>query len=306
MSVKFRDYYEILGVGKNATPQEIKSAFRKLARKHHPDTAAPSHKKGAAEKFNEINEAYEVLSDPEKKKKYDRYGANYREGMDFTPPPGFGEGTFRSSSSTGEVGGMGSFSDFFESIFGGGRGEGAQWRASTQQRSVKGEDVEAEIELALEDAHRGGAKKISLETVQGRKHLEVKIPAGVHEGSRIRLAGQGHPDGGNPGDLYLTVKIKAHPLFKCEGDDILMTQSIFPWDAALGTELQVPTLDGPVKLKIPPGSQGGKKLRLKEKGLLKKKGGRGDFFVVLQIILPEKISEKEKELYEQLKDLASK
>ncbi|MHB8482419.1 MAG: DnaJ C-terminal domain-containing protein [Nitrospiria bacterium] len=308
MSVKFKDYYEVLGVKKGATAHEIKSAFRKLARKYHPDLAPPAQRKSAEEKFKELNEANEVLSDPEKRKKYDLLGANYRDGMDFTPPggQGFGGGGFRTSDLGAEFGGMGDFSDFFEAIFGSQRGQEGHRRTSAQHRAVKGEDVHAEIELMLEEAHRGGIKKISFELGHGQKHLEVKIPPGVREGSRIRLAGQGRPDGGNPGDLYLTVRLKPHPLFKVEGDDVVLTWPIFPWDAVFGTYLEISTLDGPVKLKIPAGSKSGQKFRVKEKGLQKKKGERGDFYVVLQIVLPEKTTEKEKELYKQLKQLASK
>ncbi|MFI5303336.1 MAG: DnaJ C-terminal domain-containing protein [Nitrospiria bacterium] len=303
MALKFRDYYEVLGVSKTATPQEIKSAFRKLARKYHPDLAAPAQKKSAEEKFKELNEANEVLSDPEKRKKYDLLGANYREGMDFTPPPGYEEGQFRSADFGADFGGMGGFSDFFEAIFGGQTGRGSQRRTSTQTRIRKGEDIQAEIHLTLEEAHRGGLKKIFVEIGHDRKNLEVKVPPGVREGSRIRLAGQGYPDGEHPGDLYLTVKLKPHPVFNVDGEDVSILQPIYPWDAALGADVHVPTLDEPVKLKIPPGSQGGQKLRLKQKGLTRKKGERGDFYVILQIVIPEKLTEKEKELYQQLKEL---
>ncbi len=303
MSVKFKNYYEVLEVKKDASAQEIKSSFRKLARKYHPDLASPAQKKSSEEKFKEINEANEVLSDPKKRNKYDLLGANYREGMDFTPPDyGAGGEGFRTS----DFGGTGSFSDFFESVFGSQRGrEDHRQRASSQRRTVRGEDVQAEIDLTLEEAHRGGIKKISIELGQGRKHLEVNIPSGVREGSKIRLAGQGHPDGGNPGDLYLIVKLKPHPLFKIEGDDIILTHLIYPWDAVFGTDLEIATLDGTVGFKIPAGSKSGQKLRVKEKGLQKKKGERGNFYVVLQIVLPEKITEKERELYKQLKLLAS-
>jgi curved DNA-binding protein len=303
MGVKFRDYYEVLGVSKTATPQEIKSAFRKIARKCHPDLVPPAQKKSAEEKFKELNEANEVLSDPEKRKKYDLLGANYREGMDFTPPPGYEGGPFRSADFGSEFGGMGGFSDFFEAIFGGQGGRTGQRRTATHTRARKGEDIQAEISLTLEEAHRGGLKKIFVEIGHDRKNLEVKVPPGVREGSKIRLAGQGYPDGEHPGDLYLMIKLKPHPHYKIEEDDVYVTQTIYPWDAALGGEIQVATLDEPVKLTIPPGSQGGQKLRLKEKGLVKKKGERGNFYVTLQIILPEKMTEKEKELYHQLKQL---
>jgi len=303
MGVKFRDYYEVLGVSKTATPQEIKSAFRKLARKYHPDLVASAQKKSAEEKFKELNEANEVLSDPEKRKKYDLLGANYREGMDFTPPPGYEGGPFRSADFGAEFGGMGGFSDFFETIFGGQGGRTGERHRATRARVRKGEDIQAEISLILEEAHRGGLKKIFVEIGHDRKNLEVKVPPGVREGSKIRLAGQGYPDGEHPGDLYLTIRIKPHSRFKVEGDDVFATQPIYPWDAVLGTDVEVATLDEPVKLKIPPGSQGGQKLRLKEKGLVKKNRERGDFYVTLQIILPEKSTEKEKELYQQLKQL---
>ena len=303
MSVKFRDYYEVLGVTKSANAQEIKSAFRKLARKYHPDLAPPAQKKSSEEKFKEINEAYEVLSDPEKRKKYDLLGANYRDGMDFTPPPGFEGGTFHTGSFGGDFGGMGGFSDFFEAIFGGAGTGTAHRRTSARTRATRGEDIQSEISLTLEEAHHGGLKKIYVEIGHDRKHLEVTIPKGVREGSRIRLAGQGYSNGDTPGDLYLSVKLKSHPLFKVDGDDVLYYQALFPWDAVLGKELQVPTLDGAVKLKIPAGSQNGQKLRLKEKGLFKSKTERGNLYVILQMVLPEKVSEKEKELYQELKRL---
>ncbi|MBI3593345.1 MAG: DnaJ domain-containing protein [Nitrospirae bacterium] len=307
MTLKFRDYYEVLGVPKTATPQDIKSAFRKLARKYHPDLVSPAQKKSSEEKFKELNEANEVLSDPEKRKKYDLLGANYREGMDFTPPPGHdGQGPFRGADFGTDFGGMGGFSDFFEAIFGGQGGRtGGHRSASSQTRPRKGEDIQAEMTLSLEEAHRGGLKKIFVEIGHNRKNLEVKVPPGVREGSKIRLTGQGFPDGDRPGDLYLNIKIKPHPAFVVEGDDVTVIQPIFPWDAVLGTHIQVATLDEPVKLRIPPGSQGGQKLRLKEKGLIRKKGERGDLYVALQIMLPEKITEKEKELYEKLKQLQS-
>lgn len=301
MAVKFRDYYEILGVGRKASADEIKTAFRKLARKYHPDLAPEGKKKSAEEKFKEINEANEVLSDPEKRKQYDILGSNYRDGMDFTPPPGGGFGGGREGAFTGDFSGMGDFSDFFESLFGGSARSGT-WRSGAGERA-RSTDVSAEFELSLEDAHRGGSKTISFDFTGKRKQLKVNIPAGIREGSKIRLAGQGG-NGAHPGDLYLTIRIRPHPLFEVEGDDVTLVQPLFPWDLVFGTAVQIPTLDEPVKLKIPAGSQGGQKLRLKGKGLVRKEGGRGDFFVILQATVPEKVSEKEKELYRQLKDIA--
>ena len=317
MAVQFRDYYETLGVPKTATDDEIKSAFRKLARKYHPDVA--KDKKTAEEKFKQINEAYEVLSDPEKRKKYDQLGADWNQPGGFQPPPGWGGqqqpgGAFQQwSSGNGggvefEFGGTG-FSDFFEAFFGGGRGQSAFGgsfgrRAATAER---GSDVEADIMVPLEEALHGAKRTISLRRGGSNKveTYQVKIPRGVHEGQRIRLAGQGEAGerGGKSGDLFLRVRLARHPDFRVEGSDLIHEVKIAPWQAVLGTELKVPTLEGDVKLKIPPGTRGGQRFRLRGRGLPNSAGGRGDLYVDVQIDIPKKITERERELWRELAKL---
>ncbi len=316
MAVQFRDYYETLGVSKTASDDEIKSAFRKLARKYHPDVA--KDKKSAEEKFKQINEAYEVLSDPEKRKKYDQLGADWNQpGGGFQPPPGWGAGGQpgggfqRWSSGDGggvefEFGGTG-FSDFFEQFFGGGRSRGGAGFGARQTAAERGNDVEADIMVPLEEALNGAKRTVSLRR-SGSKKVEtyqVKIPRGVHEGQRIRLAGQGEAGerGGKSGDLFLRVRLARHPDFSVEGSDLLHEAELAPWNAVLGTDLQVPTLDGKVRLKIPAGTQGGQRFRLRERGLPTASGGRGDLYVVAQIRIPKKITERERELWAQLAEL---
>jgi curved DNA-binding protein len=326
MAVKFKDYYEVLGVPRTATENDIRKEYRKLARKHHPDVNPGD--KSAEERFKEINEAYEVLSDAEKRKRYDQLGANWKAGADFTPPPGGGNGRVDFSGGFGDIfggnGGASGFSDFFESMFGRGRSArgGAGFRTS-------GQDIEAEIPLTLEEAHRGGTRNISLEVTgpcpeckgTGRKDgkvcptchgagiisrpksFDVTIPPGVRDGSVIRLAGQGEPsaNGASPGDLYLHVRIKPHRLFEVAGEnDVQIELPVAPWEAALGAKVTVPTLDGSVEMTIPPGTQGGARLRLRNQGLNKRGGGRGDQYVKIRIVIPPRLTAKEKELFEKL------
>jgi curved DNA-binding protein len=313
MAVQFRDYYETLGVSKNATDDEIKSAFRKLARKYHPDVA--KDKRAAEEKFKQINEAYEVLSDPEKRKKYDQLGANWNRAGGFQPPPEWGQqpsGEYYRWSGDGggvefEFGGTG-FSDFFEAFFGGGRGRSAfggfGGREATAER---GADVEADILVTLEEALRGSTRTVSLRRAGSNRveRYQVRIPKGVHEGQRIRLAGQGEAGarGGKRGDLFLRVRLAKHPDFSVEGSDLIHEVKIAPWQAALGTDLKVPTLEGNAKLKTPPGTQGGQRFRLRERGLPSISGPRGDLYVVAQIQIPKKLSEREREIWSQLAKL---
>ena len=315
MAVQFRDYYETLGLSKTASDEEIRSAFRKLARKYHPDVA--KDKKAAEEKFKQINEAYEVLSDPEKRKKYDQLGENWNQPGGFQPPPEWGARgpgeAFRQYQWGGdggiefEFGGTG-FSDFFEAFFGGGRGRSAfggfGGRAATTER---GSDVEADLLVTLEEALHGSTRTVSLRRAGSNKveTYQVKIPRGVHEGQRIRLAGQGEAGarGGQSGDLFLRVRLAKHPDFSVQGSDLIHEAKIAPWQAVLGTELKVPTLEGNVRLKIPPGTQGGQRFRLRGRGLPGISGQRGDLYVEAQIQVPKKITERERQIWSELAKL---
>src|SRR5947209_5406961 len=318
MPVQFRDYYETLGVSKTASEEEIRSAFRKLARKYHPDVA--KDKKAAEEKFKEINEAYEVLGDAEKRKKYDQLGVDWNRPGGFQPPPGWqwegqqpGGGFYQSGGDGGgvqfEFGGTG-FSDFFEAFFGGGRGRSAfggfGGRAATAER---GADVQADIMVTLEEALHGSTRTVSLRRAGSNKveNYQVKIPRGVHEGQRIRLRGQGEAGagGGKSGDLFLRVRLARHPDFTVEGSDLIHEVKIEPWRAVLGSELDVPTLEGNVRLKLPPGTQGGQRFRLRERGLPAISGKRGNLYVVAQMNIPKKLTEREREIWSELAKLHS-
>ena len=311
MAVKFRDYYEVLGVPHGASEKEIRNAYRKLARQHHPDLQpTDSKKKAAEEKFKEVNEAYEVLGDPEKRKKYDQLGSGWRDGMDFSPPPGGGfrrEGTW-----TGGEDFAGGFSDFFEALFGGRRGpfSGAPWMEEERTGVGQGADLEAELELTLEDLARGGARRVTLmaHDQAGRarpKELDITLPRGLRDGDRIRLKGQGavHRRSGRRGDLYLKIRLRRHPFFTVLEDssnDIQLDLPILPWEAVLGAEITVPTLDSSVSMCIPAGSQSGQCLRLRGKGLMRRDGTRGDQYVRLVLVAPESVTKRERDLYEEL------
>ncbi|MEO6846641.1 MAG: J domain-containing protein [Chthoniobacterales bacterium] len=312
MAVQFRDYYETLGVSKTATADEMKSAFRKLARKFHPDTA--KDKKAAEEKFKEINEAYEVLGDPEKRKKYDSYGANWQQGG-AQPPTGWDQQYTQGRGGQGfdpgeefHFGGTG-FSDFFEQLFGsrragGGMRGGGGGFEGFQQGPSNGQDVEADIMVTLEEGLNGSTRQVSFRRSNSNKveTYTVKIPKGVREGQRIRLAGQGGvgSKGGKAGDLYLRVKFQKHPDFHVEGSDLYYDMEIPVAKAVLGAEIEVPTLDGRARLRIPAGSQNGKKFRLSNRGLPEKGGTRGDYYATLSVMLPEKITPEQKALWEQI------
>jgi len=316
MPVQFRDYYETLGVPKTATEDEIRSAFRKLARKYHPDVA--KDKKVAEEKFKEINEAYEVLGDPEKRKKYDQLGADWNRPGGFQPPPQWQQEGQQPGGGFYQWGGDGrgvqfefdgtGFSDFFEAFFGGGRGRSAFGGFGGRQATAeRGADVEADIMVTLEEALHGSTRTVSLRRAGSNKveNYQVKIPRGVHEGQRIRLRGQGEAGarGGKSGDLFLRVRLARHPDFSVEGSDLIHDVKIEPWQAVLGTELLVPTLEGKVRLKIPPGTQGRQRFRLRGRGLPSASGKRGDLYVVGQINIPKKITEREKEIWSELAKL---
>lgn len=306
MPVQYKDYYKTLGVAKSASTKDIKAAYRKLARQWHPDVN-PTRKKEAEEKFKEISEAYEVLSDAQKRKTYDTLGNDWQQrardfqggGVRYGAPQGDGGVTF----DMGDLG-EGGFSEFFNSIFGGmgGRTTGG---FTTRGRRVarRGADIESEIELPLADAYAGGRRMLSL---PNGKSLEVKIPAGVRDGQRIRLAGQGEPGagGGPAGDLYLVVRIAPDPAFRREGDDLYVEQKVAVYTLVLGGEITVPTMTGQIKVKVPAGSQNGRKLRIPGKGMPKLRGGGyGDLYVTLIAQLPTSLTDRERELFEQLAKL---
>jgi len=311
MPVQYKDYYESLGVARNASDAEIKKAFRKLAREHHPDVARD--KKRAEEKFKEINEAYEVLSDPAKRKKYDELGANWKSGAEFRPPPGWGptgQGRgFRGAGPAGqeyEFGGTG-FSDFFEQFFGsrmrgGAGGFGSRGGFAEEDFAERGRDVEGDIMVTLNEVLHGSVRSV---TVRHNSHAEthqVKIPAGIAEGQKLRLAGRGEAGtaGGAAGDLYLRVRLAKHPDFEVEGHNLIYEAELAPWEAVLGASVSVPTLEGRVNIKIPPGTQSGQKLRVRGRGLPERGGTHGDLMVVTRVEVPAKVSDSEKRLWEQL------
>lgn len=304
MAVQFRDYYEVLGVGRAASADEIKKAYRKLARKHHPDVNPGDAQ--AESRFKELNEAYEVLSDPEKRKRYDELGQNWKAGADFTPPPGW-----RGAPPDPEFGGFsgfggGDFSDFFWQIFGDQARGRAGGRGPAQDQSgfaMRGADVEAELTLTLEEAHRGGRRTLTMSGPQGQQSIDVNIPVGLRDGSVIRIEGRGEQGfgGGPSGDLYLRIRLAPHPLFtSIDGNDLQIELPLAPWEAVLGARVSVPTLEGTAELKVPAGVQAGKRLRMRGKGLAGRSGAVGDLFVKLKIVVPPKPSPRERELFEQL------
>lgn len=307
----FKDYYAVLGVSESASAEEIKKAYRKLARKYHPDV---SKEDNADAMFKDLGEAYEVLKDPEKRAEYDqlrKYGT--RPDGSFEPPPGwqsasgFDRGGYTDADSH-------QFSDFFEEIFGGGRGGFSSQgfsggRGFRQSNRMRGEDVHARLPLFLEEVFQGCEKQVSFmvheaddhgRIVARQKNLKVKIPPGMREGQHLRLKGQGSPGvgGSEPGDLLIEVELAPHPLFSIEGRDVLVTVPVSPWEAALGASVTVPTVGSKVNVKVPKGSSSGRKLRLKGKGLPGKHPG--DQIVVLQIVMPERHSDAAATLYEQL------
>ncbi len=312
MSVEFKDYYKTLGVARDASAEDIKKAFRKLARKHHPDVA--KDKKDAEAKFKEINEANEVLGDPEKRRRYDQLGADWQSGGSFR---GAGRG-YPAGEHDFNFGGTG-FSDFFEQFFSSGsRGAGypdqMDFGRRPTTRSRKGNDIEGDILVTLEEAMNGSVRSITLKMTNPRtgqaetQTFQVRIPAGVTNGKRIRVPGQGETGagGGAAGDLYLRVRHAAHPDFSTEGSDVFHELDIAPWEAVLGADVPVPTLDGMVKLRIQPGSESGQQLRVRGRGLPKgKTGERGDFYAVLTVQLPASLTDEERALWEKLRAVSS-
>lgn len=286
--MEFKDYYEVMGVARDATQDEIKRAYRQKARKFHPDV---SKEKNAEARFKEVGEAYEVLKDPEKRAAYDRLGANWKAGQDFKPPPDWNTG-FEFTGGGFTDGDAAGFSDFFESLYG--RGAGPR-RGRRETFNVNGEDRHANVMIDLEDAYEGAARTITLQVpgvgddgrMSMREHkLNVKIPRGIRAGQHIRLAGQGAPGHGQgkTGDLYLEVEFRPHRHFRVEQRDVYLDLPVSPWEAALGAAIKVPIPSGAIELKIPPDSATGRKLRLKGRGI--PGDTPGDFYVVLQIAVP--------------------
>jgi curved DNA-binding protein len=307
MAVGFRDYYEVLGVPRGASADEIRSAYRKLARQYHPDV---NKEEGAEDRFKEISEAYEVLRDPEKRERYDRLGANWRAGHGVSGSPGF-DGFGGYDDVRVDFGGSdfsdADFSDFFESMFGGrtrGRAGARRVRGFEGGFTGRGSDQEAVVELTLEEAAEGGRRRITL--ADGRDY-EVTIPRGVRDGQRIRLAGEGGAGfgGGPSGDLFLRVRLKPHPRFRVNGRDLEVDLPVAPWEAALGAGVQVPTLQGEARVKVPAHSSCGRRLRLRGEGLPDADGGRGDLHAVVKIVVPKRLKREERELFERLAEVSS-
>ncbi len=312
--MEYKDYYKILGVKRNASEKEIKKAYRKLARQYHPDVNPGD--KTAEERFKDINEAYEVLSDPEKRRKYDQLGSSWQQwqrrggdarGFDWSQwfsgaQPGGVRVEYRDLGDLGDLFG-GGFSDFFQSIFGGMGGPRTGWTETRRAQPRRGQDYTQPVEITLEEAFRGTTRVIQKD---GRR-LEVKIPPGVRTGSKVRVAGEGSPGigGGASGDLYLEVEVLPHSLFEREGDDLRCEVPISLYTAVLGGEVKVPTLSGNVMLKIPAGTQGGRTFRLQGKGMpsLRNPQKRGDLYARLRIQVPQKLSRREKELFRELASL---
>lgn len=350
--MKYKDYYETLGVSRTATDKEIKAAYRKLARKYHPDVNKDDPK--ASEKFKDINEAYEVLSDSTKRQRYDSLGSGWAQGSDFTPPPGFENVSFEFGNfgdlggfaSSFGGGGFGGFSDFFESLFGNMAGGGfsasdfghGRQRASShtytsgttykEDTPAENLDIEDNLYLTIQEMHTGTQKNVRISYAKpchqcsGRgstcytcggsgittesKQLNVKVPPGVKDGAKIRLSGEGKSNGRRTGDLYLKIKLQTNPKFKIENENVTSEVTISAPEAVLGCSVNVETLQGEVTLKIPAGTQAGKRLRLKELGLPKQNGGNGDHNVKIVITIPDNISNEEKELYEKLLEIQNK
>jgi curved DNA-binding protein len=347
MAVQFKDYYEVLGVPRTVSADDLKKAFRKLARQYHPDVA--KNKKTAEEKFKEINEAYEVLSDPAKRKKYDELGPNWKQGADFRPPPGWQQEHRQGRPTSGgrpgqgggpefEFGGTTGFSDFFEQLFGsrgrGGAGGSPFGRSGMMEEdpAARGRDVEGDILVTLEEAMKGSVRAVSLRRAvvcencggtgeKGRKPCpvcggtgevtktetyQVKIPAGVTEGQKLRVAGRGEAgsNGGSAGDLFLRVRLSRHPDFEVQEHNLIYEAELAPWEAVLGTQLAVPTLDGKVNIKIPAGTQTGQKLRIRGRGLPQRSGLPGDLIVVAQVEVPSQITDEERKLWTQLAEVS--
>jgi len=329
--MEFKDYYQILGVPRTASADEIKKSFRTLARKYHPDVAAD--KKNAEVKFKEINEAYEVIGNPENRKKYDELGANWKHGAEYRQQPGQ-ERFYQQYGGQQGAGGQAfnfkfegtGFSDFFEQFFGGGRSGGFSSFGGQHQyaddeeeswgrraAAERGQDIRGDILISLEEILKGTMRSVTVRRTDARtgreeaKTFQVRIPAGVREGQSIRLRGKGDEGfgGGDAGDLYLRVRYAQHPDFQVDGSDLIGNIELAPWEAVLGATVSVPTLEGDILLKVPPGTQQGTKLRVRGKGLPSGAGKRGDFYVEVSIQVPSQSGEEEKRLWKQLASKSS-
>ena len=295
--MKYKDYYKILGVERNASEDDIKKAYRKLARKYHPDVSKEAN---AKERFQEVSEAYETLRDKEKRAAYDSLGRGFRPGQDFRPPPDWFErfGGERSE----DLGGV-DLSDLFESLgafgraTGFGRGRGGRRGPAM---AFPGEDYEVPVRLSLEEAMRGTERTVQLD---GGRTFTARIPPGATDSQRLRLRGKGGPgmNGGPPGDLYLLIHLEPHPLFRANGHDLDLEVPITPWEAAPGAQVEIPTMTERVTMKVPPGSKAGQRLRLAGKGLPKPGGGAGDLYATLTIEVPSPLTDVEKKLFEELR-----
>ena len=306
MAVEYKDYYKLLGVERSAGKDEIAKAYKTLARKYHPDLNPGD--KAAEDKFKEINEAYEVLKDDEKRRMYDQLGPNWKHGQQFTGGPGFEGFNFN-----GGFGGSGMNSDFFEALFGrmgafGGQAGGDPFGSmfGGGRRSRRGSDIEAEIDITLEEARKGGTKQVTLSSGGASSSLQINIPAGIRDGGKLRLRGKGNP--GDPaGDLYLTVHYAAHPVFRVDGNDVICDVALTPWEALFGAKKRIPTLDGDVEMNIPAASSSGRKLRIRGRGL-GPESNRGDEYVNVTISIPkpEELSEEQLAHWKALAELAEK
>ncbi len=328
--MKFQDYYEILGVKRDASIDDIKKAYRKLAMKWHPDRHKDADRAAAEEKFKRINEAQEVLTDPEKRAKYDRFGQQWQHGQDFTPPGGSQWRGMDPGEFEDLFGGSG-FSDFFASMF----GDEMRTRARGRARATRGADSRAELNMTVSDAIKGGSREFSLATVQdcemcggsgvlderhacpacaglgrvrGRKTIDLKIPKELHDGMTLRLRGLGDPGqgGGGTGDLYLTLRLAGDDIYRVEGANVFADVPVAPWEAIEGARVDLRTLDGTVTLSVPAGTRSGDKLRLRKLGLRREDGSRGDLYAVIRYALPEDLTDQQKDLLKQLKESGPK